>query len=265
MQNAVRHWATLIAFCAPGTWLTLWVRFHGQGRLLGSARSMGAALFVVLCSCVLGPGAALLTTNASRLPAPAVSAATGIGIVSPVRSRRQGKVDGAGRLQDVVTPVLLRKLVAQMTDDRVAWCEEVAAGFTDGWELISFLDKLHAFLLKRAGAGLPPGSGGESEEQVSAAEKRRYKAQAERINATYEHAIGAARNWISRQNDLEKKEREGSTHEIAEAKAARNNAHGQAESMCCELLATAYYDGVPPSGVADLGWGVRGLAPGVRP
>lgn len=243
MKEIFDHWWPLSSICAGATWLSLLVRFHKRGRLLGTKRSAGAALFVVVwVACAAGPLAALAIAHASALPSSLVGAGTGAGVASwPGRNKRQsrkevmpgpGKEGPAGKFLDGMDALMLGLLTDQMAFDQHEWCESVASDFADGYELRDFLAQLELYLLRRVGI--------EPEQQTDDSPK---PLAAKHINAAYQQALTAAKAWITKETAYEKKQREDVGAKVAEAKTDCARARGEATNLCCALLKFAYNQG----------------------
>ncbi|MEV5511127.1 hypothetical protein [Streptomyces orinoci] len=145
----IAEWALPAMVCAPVTWVCLVFRFREEGRLLGSPRSFGLAVAVLLwTSAMAAVASGLVLPHASDVPPVAVGAIAGSGVIPRGRSE-QG---GARAVLAVLTlgdSLLLQQLALRLRLDRAEWCDRMAEGFADCWDLDAFAGALKNHLLHR--------------------------------------------------------------------------------------------------------------------
>ncbi|MEV4436763.1 hypothetical protein [Streptomyces sp. NPDC049585] len=220
--TVVSEWLLPAAVCAPVTWVCLVARFREEGRLLGTARSSALALCVVLwTSGMAALASGLLLPHASSVPPLAVGAVTGWGVLP----RGRGEQNGSRAALAVLTlgnSLLLHQLALRLRADRAAWCERLATGFRDCWDLDAFAGDVRRHLLLRVDV---PGRTGRTRTHL-----RR------EINQRYQDVRGAAQKWITLETKVEKAcQQQGRGPHREELRQVRR-AFGEAEQYLQFLL-----------------------------
>ncbi|GAA0446513.1 hypothetical protein ABZ951_05750 [Streptomyces sp. NPDC046215] len=227
--SVLSEWVLPAAICAPVTWVCLVWRFREDGRLLGTVRSAASAVAVVLwTSGMAALASGLLLPHVSSVPPAAVGAVTGLGLVP----RRKLESSGEHPLMVIVTlgdSLLLSSLALRLQADRAEWCDRMAEGFQDCWELDSFADQVRAHLLARVDAS---GRTARSRTQL-----RR------EIVERHREVRSAAQKWITIETKIEKlcqqQRRERTREEVRQVRRA----FGEAEHFCAGLLRLAHMYG----------------------
>ncbi|MEU1309585.1 hypothetical protein ABZ419_11915 [Streptomyces cinnamoneus] len=147
--SIVSEWVLPALVCAPVTWVCLVFRYKEDGRLLGTVRSALLGLCVVLwTSGTAALASGLLLPLTPSVPPMAVGVATGWGIIS----RGRGEQTSGRAAMAVLTlgnSLLLHQLALRLRADRADWCERMAGGFRDCWEIDSFAGDVRRHLLMR--------------------------------------------------------------------------------------------------------------------
>lgn len=220
--SVISEWVLPAVVCAPVTWVCLVFRFREEGRLLGSLRSVGLAVGVVLwTSGVAAVASGLLLPHASSVPPMAVGAVAGSGVIP----RGRGEQAGARATMAVLTlgdSLLLHQLALRLRIDRADWCDRMAEGFRDCWDLDAFAGALRSHLLLRVDV---PGRTG-----------RTRTALRREIVERHAEVRTAAQKWITVETRVDKvcqQQRRRPTRE--EARLVRR-AFGEAEQYLKHLL-----------------------------
>lgn len=227
--SLISEWVLPAAVCAPVTWVCLIFRFREDGRLLGTVRSAGLTVAVVLWTAGMAAVASgLLLPHASSVPPVAVGAAAGWGVAP--RGRGEQNTDKA--FMAVLTlgnSLLLHQLALRLRTDRAEWCERMAGGFRDCWDLDAFAGGVRHHLLQRVDApGRPV----------------RLRTQMKReINERHNEVRSAAQRWITVETKVGKacqQQARGATRD--EVRRVRR-AFGEAEQYLVCLLELAHAHG----------------------
>ncbi|MEU6768111.1 hypothetical protein ABZ916_37115 [Streptomyces sp. NPDC046853] len=133
------------------------------------------------------------------------------------------------KLLTLYASVLLERLARQLKHDEVTWCEGLAQGFCESWELRSFIETVRNVLLPRT--------------DVSGFTAQRSASLKKRINGRYEEAVTALNEWTVQERDKEKARNDPDPYALKEADLKCRNARGRAERHCCFLLGIAYKEG----------------------
>ncbi|MFD9905097.1 hypothetical protein [Streptomyces sp. NPDC059063] len=223
-----KEWWLPVVVCAAVTWVALLVRFWGEGRLLGTWMSRWCAMvFVAWTALLAGMASFWLTPYASHVPPAIVGAVVGWALVSSVGKEQERQMQTAPlvKLLTLYDSVLLERLAEQLKDDEATWCEGLAQGFCESFELQCFIDDIQKRLLLRV--------------DVAGRPVQRQKRLRQHINERHSEAQNAVNEWATQ----EKLRGYGGTLTAAEAERKCLKARGEAEQRCCHLLGIAYKAG----------------------
>lgn len=220
--SIISEWVLPAAICAPVTWVCLVFRFREDGRLLGTYRSAALALCVVLwTSGMAALASGLLLPHASSVPPAAVGAATGWGVIP----RGRGEQSGGRAVMAVVTlgnSLLLHELALRLRTDRADWCDRLAEGFGDCWDLDAFAGDVRRHLLMRV--------------DVSGRTNRMRAAVKREIGERHREVRAAAQKWITVETRIDKTcQQQGRRPTRDEIRLVRR-AFGEAEQYLKHLL-----------------------------
>ncbi len=220
--SVISEWLLPAAVCAPVTWVCLVFRFREDGRLLGTFRSAALALCVVLwTSGMAALASGLLLPHASSVPPVAVGAVTGWGVIPRGRSEQSGG-RAAMAVLTLGNSLLLHQLALRLRTDRADWCERLATGFGDCWDLDAFAGDVRRHLLMRVDV---PGRTSRSRTRL----KRE-------INDRHKDVRAAAQKWITVETKVEKAcQQQGRRPDREEIRQVRR-AFGEAEQYLWYLL-----------------------------
>jgi hypothetical protein len=228
----VTQWLLPVGVCAGVTWVALLIRFWSEGRLMATGSSRWCTvLFVAWTACVAGLASLWLMPHASRIPPALVGAIAGWALVSQVGREEERQLQNVPllKLLTLYASVLLERLARQLKHDEVMWCEKLAQGFCESWELRRFIETVRNVLLPRT--------------DVSGFTAQRTAGQRKRINGRYEEAVTALNEWTAQERDKEKARNDPDPYALKEAELQCRNARGRAERHCCFLLGIAYKEG----------------------
>ncbi|MBH1937386.1 hypothetical protein I5Q34_24480 [Streptomyces sp. AV19] len=221
-MSVISEWLLPAVVCAPVTWVSLVFRFREEGRLLGTARSAALTVGVVLwTSAVAAVAGGLLLPHASSVPPVAVGAVAGTGVIP----RGRAEQTGARAVLAVLTlgdSLLLHQLALRLRSDRADWCDRMAEGFRDCWDLDAFATALKDHLLMRVDV---PGRTG-----------RARTALRKEIAERHAEVRAAAQKWITAETKVDKAcQQQGRRPTPEEARLVRR-AFGEAEQYLRHLL-----------------------------
>ncbi|MEU5052794.1 hypothetical protein [Streptomyces sp. NPDC021096] len=245
--SVISEWVVPAAVCAPVTWVCLVFRYKEDGRLLGTVRSSVLGLCVVLWTA--GTAAlvsGLLLPLTPSVPPWAVGLATGWGVVS----RGRGEQTSGRAAMAVLTlgnSLLLRQLALRLRADRADWCERMAEGFGDCWDVQSFADQIRAHLLLRADV---PGDTG----RTRTALKRE-------VNERHKDVRTAAQKWITLETRVDKACQQQGRQPYREELRMLRRSFGEAEQYLKYLLELVHAHGRRSDGERILELKRRQLAP----
>ncbi|GHF28864.1 hypothetical protein GCM10010218_07520 [Streptomyces mashuensis] len=227
--SVISGWVLPAVVCAPVTWVCLVFRFRGEGRLLGSVRSAALALCVALwTSGMAAVAGGLLLPHASSVPPAALGVVTGWG-VGPRGRGEQGGGRAALAVLTLGNSLLLHQLALRLRTDRAEWCERMAQGFPDCWDLDAFAADLRAHLLLRVDV---PGRA----KGARAAVRRE-------ITERHKEVRAAAQKWITLETKVQKAcDEQGRAPGREELRQLRR-AFGEAEQYLTYLLELAHAHG----------------------
>ncbi|GHF23556.1 hypothetical protein [Streptomyces morookaense] len=226
--SLITEWVLPAAVCAPVTWVCLIFRFREDGRLLGTVRSAGLTVAVVLwTSGMAAVASGLLLPHASSVPPVAVGAAAGWGVAP--RGREQGDKSAVMAVLTLGNSLLLHQLALRLRTDRAEWCERMAGGFRDCWDLDAFAGGVRHHLLLRVDApGRPV----------------RLRTQMKReINERYNEVRTAAQRWITLETKVQKSCQQHARPATRDEIRRVRRAFGEAEQYLVCLLELAHAHG----------------------
>ncbi|MEU4211574.1 hypothetical protein AB0F13_16505 [Streptomyces sp. NPDC026206] len=220
--SIISEWVLPAAVCAPVTWVCLVFRYKEDGRLLGTFRSTVLGLCVVLwTSGMAALASGLLLPLTPSVPPTAVGIATGWGVIS----RGRGEQPGGRAAMAVLTlgnSLLLHQLSLRLRADRADWCERMAGGFGDCWDLDTFAGDVRRHLLMRV--------------DVPGRTSRSRTALRREINERHKEVRAAAQKWITVETKVEKAcQLQGRRPDREEVRLVRR-AFGEAEQYLRYLL-----------------------------
>ncbi|MFI9722800.1 hypothetical protein ACIHFE_24605 [Streptomyces sp. NPDC052396] len=218
----IAEWALPAVVCAPVTWVGLVFRFREEGRLLGSARSFGLTVAVVLwTSAMAAVAGGLVLPHASSVPPVAVGVVAGSGVIP----RGRGEQTGARAVLAVLTlgdSLLLQQLALRLRLDRAEWCDRMAEGFRDCWDLDAFAGALKNHLLHRV----------EVHGRTSRARTQLRREIADR----HSDVRAAAQRWITVETRIDKLCQQQGRYPTREEQRLVRRAFGEAEQYLRYLL-----------------------------
>ncbi|MEU7136269.1 hypothetical protein [Streptomyces sp. NPDC046261] len=227
--SVISEWVVPAAVCAPVTWVCLVFRYKEDGRLLGTVRSSLLGLCVVLwTSGTAALVSGLLLPLTPSLPPWAVGLATGWGVVSRGRAE-QTSGRAAMAVLTLGNSLMLRQLALRLRADRADWCERMAEGFGDCWDLQSFADHVRGHLLLRADV---PGDGS----RTRTALKRE-------VNERHREVRAAAQKWITLETKVDKVCQQQGRRPYREELRMLRRSFGEAEQYLKYLLELAHAHG----------------------
>ncbi|XLQ67075.1 hypothetical protein ABDJ25_03055 [Streptomyces actinocidus] len=227
-----KEWWLPVVVCAGVTWVALLVRFWGEGRLLATWTSRRCAVvFVAWTAWLAGMASFWLTPYASHIPPALVGAVVGWALVSSVGKEQEKQMQTAPlvKLLTLYDSVLLERLAEQLKYDEAIWCEGLAQGFCESFELQRFVDGVRYQLLLRVDV---PGRPVQRRERLR-----------KEINARHKEAQDAVQEWAAQEQAIEKQSRYTHSDTLTETQRKCLYARGEAEQRCCILLSIAYRNG----------------------
>ncbi|MEV4443178.1 hypothetical protein AB0K09_30075 [Streptomyces sp. NPDC049577] len=220
--SVISEWVLPALVCAPVTWVSLVFRYREDGRLLGTVRSAALTVAAVLwTSGMAALASGLLLPHASSVPPVAVGVVAGSGVVP----RGRGDQGGGRAVMAVLTlgnSLLLAQLAQRLRTDRADWCERMAAGFRDCWDLDAFAAAVQQHLLLRV--------------DVPGRPVRARAALRREINDRYREVRTAAQKWITLETKVEKVCQQHGRRPTREETRQVRRAFGEAERYLKGLL-----------------------------
>ncbi|QLE72959.1 hypothetical protein FGW37_16370 [Streptomyces rectiverticillatus] len=226
--SVLSEWILPAAVCAPVTWVCLVHRFRGQGRLLGTVRSVSSALAVVLwTSAMAALASGLLLPHASSVPPAAVGVVAGAGLVPKKRTEQ-----AEHPVMAIVTlghSLLINSLMLRLQTDRAEWCARMTGGFDNCWELDVFADRVARHLRSRVDV---PGRSPKGRSGLVTSIKDRY----EEVRAAVQQAD-------TLETEIEKVCKDEQRERTPQEAGRMLRAFGEAEHLCACLLELAHAHG----------------------